>query len=105
MFLVVYTTVKNEKDADTIAKILVMEKLAACVNYFPVISMYRWKNKMEKTKEVMLMCKTTGKNLKRLKKRIKEIHPYEIPEVITVKIYGGDKKFLDWVTDSVGCSA
>lgn len=101
MFLIVYTTLKNQKDADKISKILVNEKLAACVNYFPVNSVYKWKNRIEKVEEFMLMCKTTRSKFKMLKKRMKEIHPYELPEIIAIPVLYGDKKFLDWVTESV----
>ncbi len=102
MFLILYTTVKNKKNAEKISDILIKEKLAACVNYFPVSSVYRWKNKVEKTSEFMLMCKTTRNNFKKLKKRMKEMHPYELPEIISINISEGDEKFLDWIRDSVG---
>lgn len=97
-----YTTVKNKRDADKISNIIIKERLAACVNYFPVKSVYVWKNKVEKDSEYMLMCKTTRNNFKKLKKKIKEIHPYELPEIISVNISEGDKGFLNWIKNSVG---
>lgn len=101
MFLIVYTTIKNKRDADKISNILIKERLAACVNYFPVKSVYRWKNKIEKNSEYILICKTTKKNFKELKNRLKEIHPYELPEIVVVSIPYGDKKYLDWIKNSV----
>ncbi len=101
MFLIVYTTIKNKRDADKISNILIKERLAACVNYFPVKSVYMWKNKVEKDSEYMLICKTTRNNFRELKKRLKEIHPYELPEIISVNISEGDNGFLNWIKNSV----
>ncbi len=101
MFLILYTTVKNKRDADKISNILIKERLAACVNYFPVKSVYQWKNKIERNSEYMLICKTTKKNFIELKNRLKEIHPYELPEIISVNIFKGDKRFLNWIKNSV----
>ena len=86
MFLIVLTTVKNRAEAKKISA-LVSEKRAACVNMLPsVSSVYRWRGKVERSSEVMLIIKTSSKNLDKLMARIKELHSYEVPEILALKV-------------------
>jgi len=98
MFAVVYTTIDNEMDARKIANILVEEQLVACVNIIPKIeSIYRWKGKIEEDSELALLAKTTDANVKDTIQRIKELHTYELPDIIVIPIIGGLKEYLDYI--------
>lgn len=102
MFSLVLTTVKNRIEARRMAEKLVSEKLAACVSAVPnVTSVYRWHGKIERTKEVMLVVKTSAKELDRLIRRIKELHSYEIPEILVLRVEGGLPKYLKWLEESL----
>ncbi len=100
MVAVVYTTVDDIKDARRMAHTLVEEKLVACVNIIPgVESVYRWKGKIEDSKEFVLICKTVDKNVKKTIQRIKALHKYELPAIIVLPIIGGLKEYLDYIVN------
>ena len=84
------------------AEKLVAEKLAACVSTIPnVTSIYRWRGKVERAKEVMLVAKTSEKKLDRLIRRIKELHSYEIPEILVLRVERGSPEYLKWLEESL----
>ena len=88
--------------ASRIANALVEEKLAACVNRLSrMTSTYRWEGKVQSETEALLLIKTTQRLLDPLSKRIKELHPYEVPEVIALPIEGGSERYLAWLGQSV----
>ena len=100
MVAVVYTTVDDIKDARRMAHTLVEEELVACVNIIPgVESVYRWKGKIEDSKEFVLICKTVDKNVKKTIQRIKSIHKYELPAIVVLPIIGGLKEYLDYIVN------
>ncbi|HEU5180351.1 MAG TPA: divalent-cation tolerance protein CutA [Candidatus Polarisedimenticolia bacterium] len=100
--ILVLSTASSEKEAMMIAQALVEHELAACVNVVPAIrSIYRWKGKIWNEVENMLFIKTTSPQLEELKKMIKELHSYELPEVLAVKIDDGEKNVLNWIGSSV----
>jgi len=100
MVAVVYTTIDDIKDARRIAHTLVEEQLVACVNIIPgVESVYRWKGKIEDSKEFVLICKTVDKNVKKTIQRIKSIHKYELPAIVVLPIIGGLKEYLDYIVN------
>lgn len=100
MVAVIYSTIGDMKDARRIANTLVEEQLVACVNIIPTIeSVYRWKGKIENDEEVVLIAKTTDKNVKKTIQRIKSLHTYELPDIIVLPIIGGLKDYLDYITD------
>jgi periplasmic divalent cation tolerance protein len=100
MVAVVYTTVDNERDARKIANTLVEEKLVACVNIIPKIeSVYLWKGEIEEDSELALIIKTTDENVKSTIERIKELHTYELPDIIVLPIIGGLKEYLDYINN------
>jgi len=102
MFCVVLTTVKNRVDAKRLAERLVSEKLAACVSAVPnVTSVYRWRGKVERAREVLVVVKTSMKKLDRLIPRIKELHSYEVPEVLALRIERGLPEYLKWISESL----
>ncbi|MHC1636479.1 MAG: divalent-cation tolerance protein CutA [Candidatus Methanospirareceae archaeon] len=97
-FIVVFcTTPKGE--GEKIAKILVEERLAACVNVAEVNSFFRWKGKMEREEEALLVIKTHKRKMEEMIKRIREVHSYELPEIIALPIIAGYDKYLEWVEE------
>lgn len=100
MFIIVYITCGSRREAQKISKLLVKEKLVACVNYFQVNSIYLWKNKIENAKEYVLICKTKKKKFKDIEKIVREEHSYENPAILSFKISEGSKDFLNWIKET-----
>jgi len=99
LFSVVYITTSKLDEAKRIARILVEERLAACVNVFPITSIYHW-NGLQEEKEIALIVKTMTKNVKKVENKVKELHSYDVPCIISFKI-DGSKEFLKWIGDEV----
>ncbi len=94
----VLSTKDSHQEAERIAQLLVEERLAACVNIVPKItSIYRWKEALERATEHLMIMKTAEDRLSSLIHCIKELHPYEVPEVIALSIEDGDSAYLDWI--------
>ena len=101
-FFLVLSTAGTEQEGERIGKALVEKKLAACVNLIPgVTSFFFWEGKNSSEQEVLLLIKTSGGRLKEIKREIKRLHSYSVPEVIFVKINGGERRYLDWVGQTV----
>lgn len=98
-YFIVYVTAPNEDEAARIAHSLVEERLAACVNMTHVRSIYRWQGKVEDESEVLMIIKTTETRLHDLINRVKDIHPYEVPEILAVPIAAGNEDYLQWMSD------
>ncbi|MDX1649349.1 MAG: divalent-cation tolerance protein CutA [Myxococcota bacterium] len=92
-------------DADTgarIARALVEERLVACVNLVPgVRSIYRWEDAVQDDAEVLLVAKTASGRARALADRVREVHPYDVPEVLVLPVEGGSAPYLDWVREEV----
>ena len=100
--LVVYCTAPDQAVASNIAKQLVADRRAACVNILPgVQSIYHWAGQICSDKEMMLMIKTTRAKYAELEAALLDMHPYELPELIALPIETGSQKYLSWVEDSV----
>lgn len=100
-FKLIYVTCPNEAEAKKIAYTLVEEKLVACANILPgVTSIYEWDGKMEENREVAMLCKTTSHQVSRMVERIKELHSYQVPCVVSTAIFGGNPEYLAWVARS-----
>lgn len=98
---VTLTTCPNRRQAERIAGALVREKLAACVNIVPgVASVYRWKGKIEEAREVLLVIKSRAALSSRLAQRIRALHSYSVPEVVTLPIASGNPDYLRWIRES-----
>ncbi|HKB77486.1 MAG TPA: divalent-cation tolerance protein CutA [Myxococcales bacterium] len=96
--LLVFTTLPSADKAAELAKLVVEERLAACANLLPAIrSIYRWQGKLQDENEVLLLLKTRAEHLERLKLRILELHPYEVPEVLAVPVEAGYQPYLEWL--------
>ena len=78
----------------------VKEKLAACVNFTKINSIYTWQNNLENTAEFLAFFKTTDKKKKSLKNKIKKLHPYNVPEIAEIKVKSLNKLYLDWLVTS-----
>ncbi|RLI64927.1 MAG: divalent-cation tolerance protein CutA [Candidatus Asgardarchaeum californiense] len=88
------------KEARKIAKILVGEKFVACVNIIPnVESIYRWQGNIEEDNECVILAKTNESNIDKTIKRIKELHSYDVPDIVSFPITKGLKEYLNWVKD------
>lgn len=100
---VVLITVPSEEVARTLAKTLVEERLAACVNIVPgLTSVYRWQGKVVEDQELLLLVKTTTHAFPRLKERVKALHPYTVPEIVALPIAEGNREYLDWLRENTG---
>lgn len=100
--LVVFVSCSGKEQAEKIAGALVEERLAACVNVLPgVRSCYVWEGRVNWEDEVLLVIKTTAAGFGKLEKRVLELHTYEVPEIVGVKIEAGSEKYLKWVGESV----
>lgn len=101
-FVVGLTTCTNSKQAHTLAITLVQKRLVACVNIVPsVTSIYSWKNKLEKSREVLLLIKTTRAQQNRIKAYFQKSHPYECPECVFFDIQDGLPAYLHWISAQV----
>jgi periplasmic divalent cation tolerance protein len=99
---IVYCTTSSEKEALGIAQALVQREEAACVNIVPMTrSVYRWKGKIWNETEQFLIIKTTEPLLEDVRRTIKELHSYELPEILAVTVSGGDAAALAWIQGSV----
>lgn len=96
--LIVYITAPNEEEAAKIAKILVEERLAGCVNIVKDIrSIYSWQGKLEDEKEVLMIVKTRLKLFSALTSKVKELHSYTVPEIIAMPIVDGSEDYINWL--------
>jgi len=93
-------TARDENEANKIGQILVREKLAACVNYFPIKSIYWWKGEVEEGKEVAMIAKTRADLMDRVIERVKQLHSYAVPCVVAWPIKEGNQDYLDWIQES-----
>lgn len=101
-FIIVYMTAEKKEDAESISKKLVEDRLVACAQVVgPIRSIYWWKGDVEDSPEWLAILKTKSGLFERLIKRIKELHPYEVPEIVGVPITHGSEDYLNWLKDEV----
>lgn len=99
--IVVLVNAASEEQAGLIAHALVGERLAACANIVsPIRSIYRWKDEVQVDTEHLMIIKTRADLVSKIEARVKELHSYEVPEVIAIPIAGGAKSYLDWLLAS-----
>ena len=99
--IIALTTCPSEHEASKLAGTLIAERLVACVNRIPIRSTYLWNNVVQSTAEVQLVMKTTEARFDELKTRIKQLHTYELPELVAIPVCAGAETYLDWVRDNV----
>lgn len=99
-YCLVMVTAASEQEGEKIAKALLAEKLAACVNITPVSSFYTWQEKINSDREWQLLIKTSLNLFDELAQKIKVLHSYEVPEIIALPIITGSQSYLNWITDN-----
>ena len=101
--LLILTNCPDEDTANRLALTLVEEKLAACINILPRIqSIFRWQGAVESTSEIPLLIKSTAESYPMLEKRIAELHPYDVPEIVALPVTHGLPAYLAWVAEETG---
>ena len=99
-FIVVYVTAGSSTEGERLARALVEERLAACVNRIaPVHSFYRWEGKLEQSEEQLLIIKTERRLFAALEKRVRELHSYAVPEIVALPIIDGSQDYLRWLSE------
>ncbi len=94
------TTLPNLRPAKNLGKILLREKLAACVQFIEIKSSYLWEGEIENNREILLKIKTKKSLYFEVEKTIKKHHPYEIPQIFSIQIETGSKPYFDWIEKS-----
>ena len=104
-YCVLLTTCADQASARQLVETLVEEKLIACANLLPQIqSIYRWQGKIETDSEVLVLMKTHRALYVAIENRLKELHDYDVPELLMLKIEAGLPAYLNWLDESVGMS-
>ena len=98
--IIIISTYPNKKSISTVANELVQNKTIACVNIIKISSTYFWDGKIENTSEYLALFKTTQKNKKTLKEKIKTSHPYQIPEIAEINVTSLNQPYLKWLVES-----
>jgi periplasmic divalent cation tolerance protein len=101
MFSIVYITAGNMDESKRIARELVEMRLAACANIFPISSIYRWKNNIEEAEEFVILVKTKSSRVKDIEKKVKKMHSYEVPCIVSFRMDAGSADYLNWIDGSV----
>jgi periplasmic divalent cation tolerance protein len=100
-YVIVLTTLPADADAAEFARTLVDERLAACVNLLPAMeSVYRWEGKIEFEAERQIVIKTSRDRISDLWDRVRELHPFEVPEFVVLPIVDGNEAYLRWIGES-----
>ena len=100
-FVIVLSTFPADRDPAALARTLVEERLAACVNVLPPMqSIYRWEGKVEQASEHQLIIKTTSARVAALTQRLGDLHPYDVPELLVLTISDGAESYLRWLSDN-----
>lgn len=101
-YFIIYITASSAQEAERIGEAVVNERLAACANVVPSLrSTYWWKGRLEKSREALLLLKTKKARVKKVIKRVRELHSYENPAIVAIPILEGSKDYLAWVEKEV----
>ncbi len=101
--LIVYITAPNEEEGAKIARVLVEERLAGCINIVKSIrSIYRWHENIEDDAETLMIVKTQKRLFESLETRVRELHSYTIPEIIAVPVVEGSRQYMNWLEEVTG---
>jgi len=98
---VVLVTAGSQQEAEAIATSLVKSQLAACVNIVPIHSSYMWQGELHQEQEWQLLIKTDLSQFQTLETKIRELHSYEVPEIIALPIVSGSQPYLQWISEQV----
>lgn len=103
MYIIIFVTTSDKKEARRIASAVIKNRLAACVNIADNIeSLFWWQGKVDKAKEALLIIKSKKEKLAKIIKCVKSLHSYEVPEIIALPVVNGYKPYLEWIDESVG---
>lgn len=98
--VIILTTVPDVERGEAIARLLVEEHLAACVNVCaPMTSFYRWRGAVERDHEHQLVIKASRSRVRAIESRIREAHPYELPELLVLPVVDGSQPYVDWIIE------
>ncbi|MBE9008770.1 divalent-cation tolerance protein CutA [Pseudanabaenaceae cyanobacterium LEGE 13415] len=100
-FGVILVTAASKSEAEKIARSLITSKLAACVTLFPVQSIYTWQDQIEQSEEWQLVIKSNLDRFPDLEAKIRDLHSYEVPEIIALPIVAGSHPYLHWMSQQV----
>ncbi len=100
-FIIVETTYANLDEAKKLAEILLKKKLAACIHFLPIESLYLWQGDAKNASEILVRIKARNTSFWQIKKIIKNHHEYKIPQIIAISINQGSKSYLDWLDTTV----
>ena len=100
MGIVIVSTYPDKKSISQVAHVVVEKKLAACVNYTKINSIYSWKDKIEDVEEFLALFKTTAKSKQKLKEAIAKSHPYHVPEIVELKMDDTNIPYMKWLEES-----
>ncbi len=104
--LIVFTAFANEDDAARVARVLVEERLAACANLLPgARSIYAWEGKVADEREVVVLMKTRKQDWPALMSRLHELHPYDTPECVAVRLAAGAPRYMAWLESALAPEA
>ena len=98
--VIILSTFPDEGSSILLAKELINKKLCACINLTKVRSLYNWKNKLEDREEYLVLFKSTTSTVEELKSNIKRAHPYEVPEIVEIRMNKVSKSYLSWLAES-----
>ena len=99
-YIAVFTTLESQQDAKVLVRSLVKDRLIACGTIIDnVLSVYRWKGAIEESSEVLVMLKTRSDLWEELKTAVRELHPYDVPELISLPMHGGLPDYLEWLSE------
>ena len=102
MYVIIFVTASNKRQAKQIAKKLLKARLVACVNIIPKIeSLFRWQGKVDHASELLLVAKSKKEKFPRIVKLVKSMHSYAVPEIIAIPIVAGNKEYLRWIDESL----
>lgn len=97
----VLVTASSQSEGEAIAQALLQSKLAACVSLMPIRSLYTWNSEVHNEAEWQLMIKTELRNFSQIEAKVRELHSYEVPEVIALPIIMGSQPYLSWISEQV----
>ncbi|MDA0323970.1 MAG: divalent-cation tolerance protein CutA [Verrucomicrobia bacterium] len=100
--VVITTTAPSRESAETLARSLVEQRIAACVQMAPIRSVYRWKGAIETSEETALWIKTRSALQERVIRSISGQHEYEVPEILALPAVGGLEAYVQWIVDETG---
>lgn len=104
-FILALVTTANKQEAEKIAKTLLDKKLVACANILgPILSLFRWSGKLEEVEEYLILLKSHKDLTEKLAETVKNLHSYEVPEIIFLPIAGGSESYLNWLASCLTSS-